>query len=544
MHPPMNSFITKLLDEDEDETMHSTADVEAITAALNRDIEGLGGQAANAMNQQAGTQVPFGLLLPEIQSQLNKDRAMQLQGLYNRLKSNRIDKNEFVRLMRTIVGEHMIKMALYKLQQRGQLSAKLNAPKSSAYVATSSIHRSLDPNTPPMENKSQQTRLLEHRSDSHGVQHMGFPQSSFSAYGHPSGNYHTGASPNTNMSSLSIQMSHGPVHPIRMQGGGPTHFTSNLPHVNLSSAAGSNAKTPPKKSTVAQKKPLELPHVSSLSKKQKVCGAFSDQSIEQFNDVTAVSGVNLREEEEQLFFGFKEESHVSEATRKLVQEEEERLFLHKVPLQKKVAEIMAKCGVKNKSIDVERCMSHCVEERIHGLITNLIRLSKQRVDVEKPRHRTVITSDIRQQIMLLNQKAREEWEETHADADKLKRAAEVNKEQTTAANVAARAAVGGDDMLLKWQLKAERARQKQESGPNAAAASKPSLGVGLGPKPVPTSERNSTKDNPDTERTSGPVTANCGPLPRTVSVKDVMSVLTREIQMSRSTLIHHLYEQV
>lgn len=34
--------------------------------------------------------------------------------------------------------------------------------------------------------------------------------------------------------------------------------------------------------------------------------------------------------------------------------------------------------------------------------------------------------------------------------------------RTTAANVAARAAVGGDDMLSKWQLMAEQARQKRE----------------------------------------------------------------------------------
>lgn len=44
---------------------------------------------------------------------------------------------------------------------------------------------------------------------------------------------------------------------------------------------------------------------------------------------------------------------------------------------------------------------------------------------------------------------------------------QVNKEEddkmrTTAANVAARAAVGGDDMLSKWQLMAEQARQKRE----------------------------------------------------------------------------------
>lgn len=34
--------------------------------------------------------------------------------------------------------------------------------------------------------------------------------------------------------------------------------------------------------------------------------------------------------------------------------------------------------------------------------------------------------------------------------------------RATAANVAARAAVGGDDMLSKWQLMAEQARQERE----------------------------------------------------------------------------------
>ena len=48
---------------------------------------------------------------------------------------------------------------------------------------------------------------------------------------------------------------------------------------------------------------------------------------------------NLQEEEEQLFSVPKEDSRVSEASRKAVQEEEERLILQKIPLQKKLAEI-------------------------------------------------------------------------------------------------------------------------------------------------------------------------------------------------------------
>jgi len=41
--------------------------------------------------------------------------------------------------------------------------------------------------------------------------------------------------------------------------------------------------------------------------------------------------------------------------------------------------------------------------------------------------------------------------------------------RATAANVAARAAVGGDDMLSKWQLMAEKARQKREGGSEVAS---------------------------------------------------------------------------
>lgn len=44
------------------------------------------GKTANAMNRPAGKEVPFASLLPLIRPQLDKDRAMQLQVLYNQLK--------------------------------------------------------------------------------------------------------------------------------------------------------------------------------------------------------------------------------------------------------------------------------------------------------------------------------------------------------------------------------------------------------------------------------------------------------------------------
>lgn len=88
---------------------------------------------------------------------------------------------------------------------------------------------------------------------------------------------------------------------------------------------------------------------------------------------------------------------------------------------------------------------------------------------------------------------------------------QVNKEEddkmrATAANVAARAAVGGDDMLSKWQLMAEQARQKREgmdgpssSQPGKAAISGPSLGI-----------RRNLREQPETQKKGSASTSISG----------------------------------
>ncbi|XVE70173.1 hypothetical protein DITRI_Ditri10aG0051000 [Diplodiscus trichospermus] len=125
---------------------------------------------------------------------------------------------------------------------------------------------------------------------------------------------------------------------------------------SMPALAGVNARSPQKMPSVGHKKPLEAlgSSLPASSKKQKVSGAFSDQSIEQHNDVTAASGVNLRVKRRS---NPEDESQGSEASRRVVQEEEERLILQKTPFQKKMAEIMAKSVLKNISNDIERCLS-------------------------------------------------------------------------------------------------------------------------------------------------------------------------------------------
>ncbi|KAL0366259.1 UNVERIFIED_CONTAM: Transcription initiation factor TFIID subunitb, partial [Sesamum radiatum] len=660
-----------------------------VMSTVNQHTTGMGSQQATtsgmsnqqpmtSSNQQPGTalklnkQVPFGMLLPIIQPQLDKDRAMQLHTLYFKLKKNEISKDGFVRHMRSIVGDQMLKMAVYKLQTQKPLSTSLTKFTFLLFPAQMPI----DLSNSTSDSNTAKPREVESQADSQGVQvsqmstsssgvlsqerkhpafptqglnkqqHMHFSQTSFPTYGSAGSSYSPFSATNA-ASSTSLrpqphdsQMKQAPAHqnmtvshvgsstqamnmmnvskfdrphsfadPKKIQGGSLTHVNSNTalqqnqvqwpsstskePKIGVSSSmthvkqeppdqsneqqhkglsslsstpvkhgpasgslkdesfeiqssrpgftpptslaptnsvsssipsametnilsnsrmpsltspigTGNNSKAPLKKPLVGQKKPMEAPGSSPpSSKKQKVSGAFLDQSIEQLNDVTAVSGVNLREEEEQLFSGSKEDSRVSEASRRVVQEEEERLILQKIPLQKKVVEIMAKCGLKNMSNDVERCLS-------------------LRVDIEKPRHRTIITSDVRQQIMTINRKAREEWEKKQAETEKSQKlndpestagvdgdkekdesrakSTKANKEEddkmrTTAANVAVRAATGVGDMLSRWQLMIE-AKQKQ-GGSDTASGSQ--AGKDAARKPSATSSKN-TRENQEAEK--------------------------------------------
>ncbi|GLU17772.1 hypothetical protein SLE2022_341260 [Rubroshorea leprosula] len=678
-------------------------------------------------------QVPFGMLLPALLPQLDPDRAMQLRTLYGKLKKNEIAKEGFVRHMRDIVGDKVLKFAVQNLN--AQLNSQSSSSRQTQFTGSQNFSQlRQNGSSSPADSSHAPSSAVPMETDSTGQghkqqqpQHLHFPQTSLPIYGNNSYPY-SGPKVNTPGSSLKPQpldpqlrqithhqnMGSTPVggstqamnvmsgsnferpnsmnDANRLQSGSPSLFINNstlqqnpvprqlttnnerkpvllssmssvkyesvdqgtdqqpklhfstphglsasqveqgnakqIPkddpgekqtsriassspasvlahnsvspsqpmHLNpnsplssrvssVTSPAGVNSRTPPKRPSAGQKKPLEAlgssPPLSS--KKQKVSGAFSDQSIEQLNDVTAVSGVNLREEEEQLFSGPTEDSRVSEASRRVVQEEEERLILHRTSLQKKLAEIMVKSGLKNISNDVERCLSLCVEERLRGLVCNLIRLSKQRVDAEKSTHQTltITTTNIQQQIATINKKTKEELERKQAEVEKLRKVNEpegdgagdadkekdevrvkslkVNKEEddkmrTTAANVAARAAVGGDDMLSKWQLMAEQARQKREGVMDTASGSQ--AGKYMNRKP-PLASGQKTKDNQEAEKRGPPghiggarkFGRNQGAMPqtrvaRTISIKDVIAVLEREPQMSKSTMLYRLYGRI
>lgn len=133
-------------------------------------------------SMKSGNQVPFGMLLPILSPQLDKERGMQLNTLYMKLKvglryglvtyyycpsfqhviyvltllnvecthangevlcyfqKNEISKSGFVRHMRDIVGDHMLKMAVCKVQAQVSMTWLFKALFSCSYNIRCVVH--------------------------------------------------------------------------------------------------------------------------------------------------------------------------------------------------------------------------------------------------------------------------------------------------------------------------------------------------------------------------------------------------------------------
>ncbi|KAL6124922.1 hypothetical protein ACLB2K_077430 [Fragaria x ananassa] len=255
------------------------------------------------------------------------------------------------------------------------------------------------------------------------------------------------------------------------------------------------------------------------------------QGIEQLRDVVSVSGVNLAEEQDRMLSGPNNKDRFK--PRKFAfQEKEEELVLEKNALRRKMAGIMERWGF---IIGVERDVESVSIAKNLGIVT-------------------LNTSDVRQEIMALNKKAREGSQARKAQ--KIHEANEVKdinddgddrmRKNRAEANVAARAAVGGHDILAKWQLKAELARQKKYVNHKAA----PTVGRtmngnvnaekrgGVQADSVSKAGSDVGKFGRNAEAMMKPQTKVASM--RSISVKDVIAVLEKEPQMSKSTLIYSL----
>ncbi|KAL2460316.1 Transcription initiation factor TFIID subunit 4b [Abeliophyllum distichum] len=127
-----------------------------------------------------------------------------------------------------------------------------------------------------------------------------------------------------------------------------------------------------------------------VTRKKQKPPDIAEQNTGLINDVIAIAGIHLEEEEQMLLSGGGRSRTPSQ--------EEGTTILQKSSLQRKLEKIMARCGIQSKTKDVEHCLSLCVEERLHGLISKLIKISKQK------RRLMLFPSEVQHCALVSNQK--------------------------------------------------------------------------------------------------------------------------------------------
>ncbi|PWA58779.1 Histone-fold [Artemisia annua] len=376
------------------------------------------------------------------QSQLDRDRAVQLQTLYARLRSNTINKEEFVRHVRALVGDHMLKTEIYRLQQ-GQVPA----PARQNTQRASSTLQSSDARALPAD---QRPRLLERQSDSHGgqashasnanvsainyhqqqlqQQHMNLPQPSFPTYGNTGGNFHPSASTNMDKPTPSykhqshgLQMRQGPVNPAMATQAMSQHDLNDMKRLHRNSALQQNSGHWQASMHKDQGLISSNPYAKSDSEDQMNDQQHRSQlSIpDGLEHATRGPGSSKHDTFEAMF------SRLGSITAQL---ERQNATPPKKPIVGQKKPLEAPVNPLSKK---QKVVGEFADQSIEKLndVTAVSGVNLRRVNLERPRHRTVITSDVRKQIMSMNQKAREEWEKKQADVEKFQRADEVNKEQ-------------------------------------------------------------------------------------------------------------------
>ncbi|MCO5584152.1 hypothetical protein L7F22_038075 [Adiantum nelumboides] len=596
--------------------------------------------------------ISFGTLMPMLLPILPPEKAQSLNALYTRLKKQEITKEDFLRATRLLVGDEILvntvkNMQIKQLQMSRQQAAQVDMPHQLPFPQHSQ-HMQLQHQQP----KSSLEQFQPQRQAALQVQQAGQPhqpqqlmqqlQPSLDASVHYQANTRVPPMPllpseyrqehrhqvPAASSSLSLQQvkhevdksqvaessdghaaAAGSINSsINAQPGNSLHANTaiapvlsslSIPDGGAVVASSSQVRTPPKKATNDLKRPADASPISQIkSKKQKVTGDVLEQSIDQLNDVTAVSGVNLREEEEQLLAGPKEESRSTQAMRRFAQEEEGRLFLERGPLRTKLNAIAAKHGVSAVSEEAEQCLSMSVEERLRNMLYKLTKISGRRCDDEKEMHKLVVTSDIQKQILLIRRQAKEAQEKKQAlESERLRKLNEekekfsqnegATKEDGTIsrtkekksqkgdkgkqkANAASLAARSANDMLLKWQMMAEQGRQKREGESGTTVANDTSLISSMGAANPSSREMDKkqfeTRQTGRTASTEGgagtalkKVSGDTGQMrlfahqgnplnqttkpPRTITVKDIVAYLETEPQMAKSSLIYRLHNK-
>ncbi|KAG8235629.1 hypothetical protein J437_LFUL014887, partial [Ladona fulva] len=167
-----------------------------------------------------------------------------------------------------------------------------------------------------------------------------------------------------------------------------TLSSSTTPTLSLSVSSSSSipgvSQVSPLVSTAAvgaslQIRPLQPSLISKQiikEKEKKFSSSSAYTGDDDINDVAAMGGVNLAEETQRILGS-------TEFVGTQIRSCKDEIFLHSVPLQLKIKQIVAKHGLEEPSSEVAALISHATQERLKNIVEKLAVIAEHRLDMIK-----------------------------------------------------------------------------------------------------------------------------------------------------------------
>ncbi|MQL85696.1 hypothetical protein Taro_018222, partial [Colocasia esculenta] len=121
----------------QDKLQHSEDQQESFVQQLNDQQTSTSDQGNSPVRPMKSGSIPFTILIPILRPNLDKDRSMQLEAVFAKLRANDISKEDFLRVIKNIVGDQMLRQAAMKIAARNSQSGSRPQQLQASQLQTS-----------------------------------------------------------------------------------------------------------------------------------------------------------------------------------------------------------------------------------------------------------------------------------------------------------------------------------------------------------------------------------------------------------------------
>ncbi|KAK6627593.1 hypothetical protein RUM43_002555 [Polyplax serrata] len=254
-------------------------------------------------------------------------------------------------------------------------------------------------------------------------------------------------------------------------------------------------------------------------------GASSFGGDDDINDVAAMGGVNLAEESQRILGS-------TQFVGTQIRSVKDEIFLHSVPLQNKIRQIVSNHGLDEPSSEVASLVSHACQERLKTLIEKLACIAEHRIDVIKLDSRYEVTQDVKGQLKFLE------------ELDKVERKRHEEQERELLLRAAKSRSKSEDPEQVKLKAKAKEMQRAEMEELRQREANLTALQA-IGPRKKPRLDGAGQSDAGSGGNGSGSIFGRphlpLKPRLKRVNLKDLLFLLEQEKETSKTNLLYKAY---